>query len=539
MTVGTNTIAAQREHAGGRDSITASRSFGLLALVCLACLSLFLFFFRLGDRALSSSHEARAAQNGQSILLNNDWLLPQGFDRRVDLQKPPLYYWLVALGGWVDGGDVSAWSVRLPAALSALGCVLLVFWLAARNGRTLAGLLSASVLATFIHFTWLSRVGRIDMVLALTTTLALAGFYLAMQREQRDNPLRWLLLAYVALGLGVLLKGPIGLLLAGVVVLAHCGARWCDTARQNTQSAVVAPHSRMGAGLGLWWGLPLVLSIAAPWYWLANNATRGDLVEVFFWHHNLARGLGGAEELAEYPWWYYGPRLVVDLLPWSPVLVGAAWFYFRHRAWHADPLARFGLVWLIAMTVLLSCFRFKRADYLVPAYPGAALFLGCMLERAWHFQRAGSVSDGGNPGPSLTLPARRKLAATLFFATLAACVIGWGIFVNQEIAGEAKQRAVRELALLTRGQTQSLVLLFRVEPHELAFHLGPPVATIMEWENLDQWLKQAKQVYVIMPKTEARCRHEFLSNGTLQPVIGSEQLTTGDMDRPLVLLRSS
>ena len=58
----------------------------------------------LGDRGLHSSHEARAAQNGQSVLLNDDWLLPQLFDRQVELQKPPLYYWLVAWFGWLNGG---------------------------------------------------------------------------------------------------------------------------------------------------------------------------------------------------------------------------------------------------------------------------------------------------------------------------------------------------------------------------------------------------------------------------------------------------
>ena len=82
----------------------------MLILLCA-----FLFFFQLATD-LYSSHEARAAQNAQSILLNDDWLLPQLFDRQVELQKPPLYYWLVACFGWLNGGRVDAWAVRLPAA---------------------------------------------------------------------------------------------------------------------------------------------------------------------------------------------------------------------------------------------------------------------------------------------------------------------------------------------------------------------------------------------------------------------------------------
>src|SRR5580765_5266407 len=75
-----------------------------------------LFLPGLGDRDLTSSHEARAAQNAQMILDEGHWLVPRLFDRHLELQKPPLYYWLVAVFGWMGGGHVDAWAVRLPAA---------------------------------------------------------------------------------------------------------------------------------------------------------------------------------------------------------------------------------------------------------------------------------------------------------------------------------------------------------------------------------------------------------------------------------------
>src|SRR5262245_49325798 len=122
----------------------------LLAVVCG-----FLFCYRLDDRALSSSHEARAGQNAQMILREGDWALPRLFDGRVELQKPPLYYWLVAALAWVRGVDVDVLAVRLPAALSALGCVLFLYFLLWRCGRPQAGLFAALILATSVHFTWL------------------------------------------------------------------------------------------------------------------------------------------------------------------------------------------------------------------------------------------------------------------------------------------------------------------------------------------------------------------------------------------------
>src|SRR5215813_815445 len=99
-----------------------------------------LFFVGLGERDLTSSHEARAAQNAQMILDEGHWLVPRLFDQHLELQKPPLYYWLVAAIAWLRGGVVDAWAVRLPAALSALACVLFLYYLGVRTGRPTAGL---------------------------------------------------------------------------------------------------------------------------------------------------------------------------------------------------------------------------------------------------------------------------------------------------------------------------------------------------------------------------------------------------------------
>src|SRR5436853_7142576 len=101
------------------------------------CISGLLFFYGLGDRDLWSSHEARAAQDAQRILDEGDWLTPRLFDDQVELQKPPLYYWLAAtIGHW--RGCVDAVAVRLPTALAGLVTVLIVFGVLAWRGRPVA-----------------------------------------------------------------------------------------------------------------------------------------------------------------------------------------------------------------------------------------------------------------------------------------------------------------------------------------------------------------------------------------------------------------
>src|SRR5262249_46320455 len=105
--------------------------------------------------------------------------------------------------------------------------------------------------------------------------------------------------------------------------------------------------------------------------------------DVFFWHHNVERGFGGSDALAAHPWWFYSVRASIDLLPWSIVAPIAVYGFVRYRIWRSDECALLGLIWFAAIAMLLSLMRFKRADYLLPAYPGFALFLGAAAERWW------------------------------------------------------------------------------------------------------------------------------------------------------------
>ncbi len=172
-----------------RQSSLTAHHFLVISLLLLMPLTFFLFFYRLGDRDLWSSHEGRAAQDAETILEDGHWGMPRLFDRKyVDLQKPPLYYWLVAGIAALRGAPVDAWAVRLPSALAALGCVMLLFWFGVRRRRFPAALAGALMLATAVHFTWLARIGRIDIPLTFAVSLALVcwvewknpgiGFYL-------------------------------------------------------------------------------------------------------------------------------------------------------------------------------------------------------------------------------------------------------------------------------------------------------------------------------------------------------------------------
>jgi 4-amino-4-deoxy-L-arabinose transferase-like glycosyltransferase len=498
---------------------------GLLSLLCW-----FLFFYRIADRDLWSSHEGRAAQDAQTILSDHRWGIPRLFDGKMELQKPPLYYWLVAGTAALRGGQVDAWSVRLPAAGAAVGCVVVVFGLGLCRGRWLAGGIAASMLATALHYTWLARIGRIDMPLTFAIALALAGFYLGRQRGRQQSARGswgWFLLAYVAGAVAALLKGPIGLILPAGVAAAYLLSEL--RMQSSGVSGSAAPPGRwhgrrwlrLAHELGLWWGLPLLLVLILPWYIWADIQTNGKLVEVFFWKHNFERGFGGGS-LSAHPWWFYGPRLAFDLLPWSLLLPAAAWLLVRRGWWRNDEEVRFGLIWLVAMVCLLSCSRFKRADYLLPAYPGAALFLGGIAERCYREFKY------------------RRIAAVGFGSILSGVALGWWIYLGSILPREETHQEFRRFAeeIRRRAPAPELILFFRTEAHALAFHVGRPIDTILEWENLDIWSSRPGTYYVVMPPENAQEWPQHLHLGQLEEVLRSTDLSGGSHAHPLVLLRT-
>jgi 4-amino-4-deoxy-L-arabinose transferase-like glycosyltransferase len=476
-----------------------------------------LFGYRLAGRDLWSSHEGRAAQDAQTVL-DGEHGLPRLFDKRLDLQKPPLYYWLVAGVAALRGGPVDAWAVRLPATLSALAGVLGLYLFGVKVRRPVAGLVAALVLATAVHYTWLARTGRIDMPLTLGVGVAVGAFYVGRRCSRQGGvsggwPLY--LAGYLAAAVAVLLKGPVGFLLPAAVAGAYLIVCRELPAPWHARRWATLAHE-----LGLWWGVPLVLALTLPWFIWAGLETGGSLFTTFFWRHHVERLLGGTEGMRARPWYLYGPYLAAYFLPWSLCLPPAGWYVWKNR--HDDE-ARFGLVWLLTVVGVLSAAGFKRADYLLPAFPGAALLVGCAAEHLLRHSRS----------------PRRWIVG--LGVVLAGCLVGWGVYLHVVLPRQEPAREYQRFAAAIRRLVPApqLVLFFRAEAHALAFHLGPELDTFLEWENLDVWAGRPGCHYIVMP---AECAAEWpahVRSGRLEEVLRSTDFDGAERrQRPLVLVRT-
>ncbi|MGB5260437.1 MAG: glycosyltransferase family 39 protein, partial [Gammaproteobacteria bacterium] len=208
-----------------------------------------------------------------------------------------------------------------------------------------------------VFFTWL----QIDMLLVLMTVLAMHGVLLATQHSRRG----WLL-AGVALGFGVLAKGPVSLLhILPPALLAPLWLSVMPAGGWRHWYAGVLAAVVIAAAIALAWALPAAAaggeaySRAILW-----GQTAGRVVESFAHAH---------------PIWWYLPWLLVLFAPW--ILLPWLWTAAR-RAWSGhDAGLRFCVTWMLTVFVLLSLVSGKQLKYLLPLLPAFALLVARVLAR--------------------------------------------------------------------------------------------------------------------------------------------------------------
>ncbi len=450
------------EQCGEAHSPFAGPAWGKVAPWVLVGAALFLFFFQLGRRELDASHEARAALNARWYLDHRQWGPSHLPDGTLEAQKPPGYYWAVAAcTRWLGLDSPNAWTTRLPAALSGLAVIGAILGLTAWRGCRAEGQLATLLLVTMAAFVWLSRTARTDAALGSAIALGL----LALEGGRGATGWRgvaWLVSASVCFAWGWLIKGPMAVVLPGAVLA-------CRLAMEPKNPGLWR--------WAFWGGCALVAgSLAAwPWYWRADLVTDGQFGAEFFGLHHVGRGLGGSR-LRGHPFWFYLGQLPLSALPASLLIPGACWLWWRRRG--GDPgnpseaLGRWGLAWVLGGLVLLSLARFKRADYLVPLFPGLALWLGCALGPACR-QWARQASPGRMRG----------------LAYGAACGLGlwcagwWCWWARQEGAGPGDRAVLAETIRMNR-QAGGRLVFFQVEDHLLAHALGLPFETLVTWSPL-------------------------------------------------------
>ena len=361
-------------------------------------LALPVYFIFLGANSVWDTNEAFYVETPRQMIRSGDYVNPS-FNGQPRFNKPVLSYWIVA-GLYRALGD-SVTVERIGIALGALAIVLAAFLIGSALRSRLVGVLAALIVATAPRFVWFARKIFIDVYLATFTSIALAGFALAQAQPQKRR--RYLVLMYVALGLGVLTKGPVAIAIPGLVCLL-----WLLTERRLGEIRQLMPLR----------GLATVLAIVLPWYIAVYLQHGWQYITSFLVEENLERYATTAMAPGDRNVAFYIPVLLGELFPWAPLVlspllgIAAAVRSRRSRAASAGPaLDRLLWWWIVAFVVVFSLSRTKQDLYIFPIVPAVAALVAAAL----------ADSFAGRPAPLLSA----LFVSVSGLCVAAAAVLAW------------------------------------------------------------------------------------------------------------------
>lgn len=357
------------------DTDSSGRGRLLLSLLLLAGLTAVALF----ARPLTPIDETRYVSVAWEMWLRGDFLVPFKNGEAYS-HKPPFMFWMFH-AGWALFG-VNEWWPRMVLPLFSAGSLAMTYLLARRLWPQHTGLGGQAVLVLMSSLLWIvfSTAVMFDVILAFWVLLGMHGTLSAIEGRRRG-----FVLLGVAIGMGVLTKGP--------VVLLHV-----------LPVAVLAPWWNPGLKWGRWYGgvlLSVLLGAAIALAWAIPAGFSGGEAyrNAIFWGQTANRVV---ESFAHRrPVWWYLPLLPLLLFPWFAW--GGFWKAMAHlRRTGLDRGMRFCLAWMVPVFVAFCFISGKQPHYLIPLFPAFALLTVRLLH--------------DRPAYSVTLPA--VLAAALGVALM-------------------------------------------------------------------------------------------------------------------------
>lgn len=358
------------------------------------------FIWNLGSTGLVDETEPLFAEAARQMTVTDNWVTPY-FNGETRFDKPPLIYWLMAVGYKVIG--VNEWAVRLPSVISAITLIILGFytlryfgftnsknqdyreqqlWLSAWIGSALIGLNLQTII-------W-GRIGVSDMLLSGCMGSGLFCFFWGytseaknyklglnnakqLIKEQLHLPNKWYLSFYILISLAVLAKGPVGIVLPGLII-------FCFLVYVNQLISVVRE-------IKLFWGIIIFSVITLPWYGLVFLENGQAFIDSFFGYHNFER-FTDVVNGHDAPWYFYFIILLALFAPWSvylPLSIVRSQCY-KYNYWcnqsRQDHLKIFAFWWFICIFIFFTISVTKLPSYILPLIPAAAILVGLLWSDA-------------------------------------------------------------------------------------------------------------------------------------------------------------
>ncbi|NEX92322.1 glycosyltransferase family 39 protein [Caulobacter sp. 17J65-9] len=308
--------------------------------------------------------ESRFAQATAQMLETDDFVNIQ-FQDQPRHKKPVGIHWLqaAAVSAVSDPEARDIWAYRIPSLLGAMLAAAACAWGATAIWGARAGVLAGVMLGASFLLSTEAFIAKTDAVLCGTVTLAMAALarlYLASRGEGISAGRKTKLLFWTAMAVAILVKGPIGPMVAGLamITLGLWDRKW-----------------RWLKGLGWAWGLAIVLAVVGPWAVAITVATDGA-----FWGTSIggdmAAKVAGGQEGHGVPPGLHTLLLPLLFYPGTLLLAAAAVTAWTRRA---EPAVRFAIAWFLPAFVVFELVPTKLPHYPLPTYGAIAWLAAAAL----------------------------------------------------------------------------------------------------------------------------------------------------------------
>lgn len=312
--------------------------------------------------------EARFAQATKQMVDSGDFIDIR-FQNEVRYKKPVGIYWMQAAALKAAETvarrdmDTRIYVYRIPSLIGAVGAVIATFWVASmfvsRRAAILAGVMMASSIILGVE----ARLAKTDAMLLFMVVLCmgvLARAYLPRPEGEADN--RALpVVFWVALAVGVLIKGPLILMFVGLPVVTLLvidrNAAWLKALRPLI-------------------GIPVFLLLVLPWFMAIQMRAGSTFFSDSIGGDMLSKVYSGQEGHGAPPGYY----IVLFFLTFWPasLLAGMAVPGIWREKWETP--VKFLLAWLVPAWIVFEIVITKLPHYVLPLYPAIAILLARAIE---------------------------------------------------------------------------------------------------------------------------------------------------------------
>lgn len=335
-------------------------TFALIFLICSA-----LILYNFGNHNFIPYDEAIYAKVAKNMYESGDFLSLYWRNMSTNwFEKPPVFFWLVALSYHIFG--VSEFAAKIVSGLFAILSLILVYKFGKNLKDSTTGYFAMLVLTLNTSYLYYSRMAMLDVTLTFFILLGVYYFHKGFLTEKR----RYYIYSGIGLGVAVMTKSLVGVLPLigfGIFSLFLIFSK-LSTLKHRLFNLVIV--------------LVTMLLVSAPWHIYMYVTYGQDFLKTYFGYHLFERFASEIEDKGEVWYWYYVVIRNTMRIWFVTLILGLGYIFYK---FYKDKFSKQNINYLLVLITSLVIFSAFSASssklkwYIIPIYPFFALIVGFLI----------------------------------------------------------------------------------------------------------------------------------------------------------------